>query len=156
MLKLNSPYYFENAGKITLKANTDFIEPLLWKYKCRFCKGFTNEHCLKIFGDFFTQLPKTFQSLKHKLIIAKLNAYNFSLPALKLMQQSYLLNNKQCTKMNLVYGVPQKPVLGQIFSNIFFVLFFVKHSTDFANNTYINERIGEAISKLPELPKWLL
>ena len=66
-------------------------------------KGFSVQHCLlvmlekcknavdkgKAFDALLTDLSKAFNRLPHELIIAKLNGYGFSLPALKLMH-SYL------------------------------------------------------------------
>ena len=52
----------------------------------------------KAFGILLTDLSKVFDCLSNELIIAKLNAYGFSLPALKLMQ-SCLLERKQRTKV---------------------------------------------------------
>ena len=48
----------------------------------------------KGFGAVITDLPKAFDCLSHDLLLANLNAYGFSLPALRLMQ-SYLSNKKQ-------------------------------------------------------------
>ena len=53
----------------------------------------------KAFGVLLTDLSKALDCLSHELIIARLNAYGFSLSALKLMQ-SYLSGRKQRTKIN--------------------------------------------------------
>ena len=111
------------------------MEPLFSKYQCGFRRGFSAQDCLlamlekwksaadkaKIFGILMTDLSKAFDCLSHELIIAKLNAYGFSLPALKLMQ-SDLTERKQRTKINqayssweeILFGVPQGSILGPI------------------------------------------
>ena len=48
----------------------------------------------KAFGAVITDLSKAFDCLSHDVLLANLNAYGFSLPALRLMQ-SYLSNKKQ-------------------------------------------------------------
>ena len=56
-----------------------------------------------MFGALLTDLSRAFDSLNHELIIAKLNAYGFSLTALKLVH-NYLSNKKQQTKMSSSYS----------------------------------------------------
>ena len=53
----------------------------------------------EVFGVLITDLSKVFDCLSHELIIAKLNANGFSLPALKHMH-NYLLEQKQRTNVN--------------------------------------------------------
>ena len=57
----------------------------------------------KCFGALQTNLSKAFDCLSHELLIAKLHAYGFNLPTLKLIQ-SYLSNRKQRTKINATYS----------------------------------------------------
>ena len=54
-----------------------------------------NNH--KAFGAVLTDLSKAFDCICHDLLIAKLNAYGLSLPALKLITD-YLQNRNQRTK----------------------------------------------------------
>ena len=79
----------------------------MYQYQCVFRIGFSAQHCLlamlekwksavdkgKVFDALLTDLSKVFDCLPHELIIAKLNAYGFKLPALKLMH-SYLSHRK--------------------------------------------------------------
>ena len=117
-----------------------FMEPLLSKYQCGFRKGYNTQYCLlamlekwkssvdkgSSFGALLTDLSKAFDCLSHKLLIAKLHAYGFSLNALRLVH-SYLTNRKQSTKINtkyssreeILFGVPQGSILGPLLFNIF-------------------------------------
>ena len=102
----------------------------------------------KYCGALLTDLSKAFDCLSHELLTAKLHAYGFNLPALKLIQ-SYLSNRKQWTKINATYslweeilfGVLQGSFLSPLIFNIFLCdQFWIMYQTDFASyaddNTY--------------------
>ena len=57
----------------------------------------------QMFGPLLTDLPKAFDCLDLKLLIAELNTYRFSLPALKLVHH-YLSNRTQRTKVNETFS----------------------------------------------------
>ena len=79
-----------------------------------------------ILGALLTELSKAFDFLPHDLILAKLNGYGFSLPALNLIQ-NYLANKKETAKINdsyspwsgILFGVLQGFILGPLLFNIF-------------------------------------
>ena len=121
------------------------------------------------FGAILTDLSKAFECLPHDLLLAKLNAYGFSLPALRLVQ-NYLSNRKQRTKMNsgsgsweeILLGLPQGSILGPLLFNIFLCdLFFIMNDVEFASyadhNTpfFVGDDLNDVILKLQNASKTL-
>ena len=99
------------------KQISDYLGNFFSKFQCGFRQGISAQHCLltmiekrkkcvdkgKTFGALLTDLSKAFDCLLHDLIIAKLNAYGFSLSASKLIH-NYLSHRKQRTKINSSYS----------------------------------------------------
>ena len=121
----------------------------------------------KVFGAVLADLSKALNCLNHDFLIAKLNAYGFSLPALRLIHD-YLSNRKQrarisnsySTWMEIAFGVPQGSILGLLlFSFVLADLFFIVNSTDIANYADDNmphataNDIDSLISSLQEAAK---
>ena len=93
-----------------------FFEDILSKHQCGFRKCFSTQQCLltllekwknavdkgTIFGALLTDLSKAFGCLNHELLIAYLNAYGLTLPALKLIH-NYLSNKNQRVRVNDLY-----------------------------------------------------
>ena len=133
------PTVFERS---MFKQMSSFFDDIFSKYRYGFRKGFSTQQCLlallekwkrfiyrgKVFGALLTDLSKAFDCLNHNLLIAKLNAYGFSFPALRLIHD-YLLNRKQRTRINkyssrveIVFGVPQGSILVSLLFNIAWIL----------------------------------
>ena len=90
-----------------------YFDEIFSKYQYGFRKGYSSQQCLlallekwkaavdkgKAFGTLLTNMSKAFDCLNHELLCAKLNAYGFTLPALKLIHD-YLSDRKQRTRVN--------------------------------------------------------
>ena len=125
--------------KCMFEQMSQFFENIFWKYQCGLWKGLSAQQCLlamlekwkrsvdnsKMFGALLTNLSKAVDCLDHELLIAKLNAYGFSL-TLKLVH-NYLSSRKQRTKINstysslleIIFAVPQGSIPGPLLFNIF-------------------------------------
>ena len=134
-----------------------YFGPFFSALKCGFRNDFSAQQCLlslpekwksavdnqKRFGALLTDLCKVFDCLSHDLIIAKLNAYGFSIDSLRLVQDC-LKNCKQRTRINsaysswgeILFGVLKGPILGSLLFNIFLCdIFSIMEDTDFASYT---------------------
>ena len=95
----------------------------------------------KVFGALLTDLSKVFDCICHDLLVAKLNAYGLSLPALKAIQD-YLQNRKQRTKIGRSYssweditsGITQSSILGQLLFNMFLCDLFHEYQNNYFAN----------------------
>ena len=88
-----------------------------------------------------TDLLKASDCLSHELLVAKLNAYGFVLPVLKLVhdnlsdrKQGTRVNNSYSTCYEILFGVPQGYILGPLLFLIFLAdLLFILSEIDIAN-----------------------
>ena len=134
---------------------SNYFENIFSKFQRGFRQGLSAQYCListtekwkkfvdngKIFAALLTDLSKAFDCLPHDLIIAKRNAYGFSLSVTRLMQ-SYLCNRKQIIKINnaysskeeILFGVPPRFILGPLLFNILICdLFLIMNKVDFTS-----------------------
>ena len=93
------------------------MDSYLSKEQCEFRTGYNTQYCLlvmlekwknavdkeKYFRALLIDLSETSDCRSHELLISKLHAYNFDLPALNGIQ-SYLSNRKERTKINATYN----------------------------------------------------
>ena len=105
-------------------------------------------------------LSKVFGTINHSLLLAKLEAYGFSLTSLKLMQ-SYLCNRFQRTSVNASFsdwkeietGVPQGSVLGPLLFNIFlnYIFYFINNGNlcNYADDNTLYS-IGKSLNMVKE------
>ena len=109
------------------------LNQIFSKCQCGFRKGYNSQHCLMAIiekwrkflnieghaGTLLTDLPKAFDCIDHKLMIAKLHAYGFDYDGLKFIY-SYIKGRKQRIKINsshsffaeILFGVPEESILG--------------------------------------------
>ena len=97
----------------------DYFEKILSRYQFGFRIGYRTQQYLLImiekwrqsldigghYGALLTDLSTAFDCLSHDLLIAKLHAYGFDIPALRLLH-NYLTNGKQCVKIDLTFRAP--------------------------------------------------
>ena len=174
---------FERIMFIQMSA---FFEDIFNKQQCGFRKSYNTQQCLlkmlekwkrsvngvKAFGALLTDLSKAFDCLDHELLLAKLNAYDFSLPALRLIND-YLFNRRQRTRIGnsfsdwfeVILGVPQGSILGPPLFNIFLAdLFlvlkdvsitnFADDNTPFTSANNIDDLIDSLEKASSSLFKW--
>ena len=136
-----------------------YFDEIISKCQYGFRKGYSTQQCLlsllekwktaidngKVFGDLLTNLSKTFDCLNYKLLIAKLNAHGFTLPALKFVH-NYLSERKRRTRTNNSYSpwfdvpfrIPQGFILGPLLFNIFLAdLLFVLNKIDISIDMHL-------------------
>ena len=118
--------------KLTFYQTREYMKHKLSIFLCAFRKGMNAQNCLVYMiekwrkaldksnkcGILLTDLSKAFDCLLHDLLIAKLHAYGFDFPSLRLIN-NYLTDRKQRVRVNGSYSnwsnidfwVPQGSIL---------------------------------------------
>ena len=129
--------------KLIYSQVNSYMEPKLSKYLTRFCRNHNTQHTLlrmieswwalknkgQKIGVIIMDLSKAFDTLYHKLLFKKLQAFcfiSFDKKSLSFIA-SYFTNRKQRTKIGdsfskyqrIITGAPQGSILGTLFFNIF-------------------------------------
>ena len=141
--------------RIMDKQTNDYMEKYLSPYLCGYRKGYSCQHALLVMierwkqswdngglsGGVLMDLSKAFDTINHKLMIAKLHAYGFDIPALEIIFD-YFSDRWQRTKINtsfsswslIMCGMAQGSVLGPKYFNIYINdLFFLFIYSDICN-----------------------
>ena len=126
--------------RIMDKQTDAYMEKYLSKFICGYRKRHGPQHALQYMieqwkksldnkgyaGGVLMDLSKAFDTINHKLLIAKLDAYGFDIPALEIIYD-YLSNRFQRTKINssfsswslMLSGMPQGSVNGPKWFNYY-------------------------------------
>ena len=126
--------------KILYSQIYEYLNKMFSKYLCGFRKGHSTQHCLLFMlqnlnkaldkglhnSILLTDLSKSFDSISHDLLIAKLNYYGFGSKSINLVND-YLSGRKQRTKIGetlssyreLLYGIHEGSILGPSLFNIY-------------------------------------
>ena len=87
-----------------------------------------------MFGALLTNLSKAFDCLNYHLLIAKLNAHGFCLPAVRLVPDCLINRKERTRKKQFIQCIIDGSILCPLLFNIFPAdLFFIVNSMDIAN-----------------------